>query len=189
MISDIFSYQISDFIMYSKEALGGLLSNYNDDIWPIQVFWVLISILIFYILVFKTRLFKLVFVFFSAAWFYTGWFFYKENFSSINLASNYAFYICALQGFLFLSLVFFKAVKFSKNFISLSIIFLCMFVPVEWLFKGDISEVTLFGWGPIPVSVASMALVSLIKGKVKLMLIAIPILTMIFALASHLYAQ
>ena len=64
-----------------------------------------------------------------------------------------------------------------------------MFVPVEWLFKGDISEVTLFGWGPIPVSVASMALVSLIKGKVKLMLIAIPILTMIFALASHLYAQ
>lgn len=189
MMSDVFSYQISDFIMYSKEALGGLLSNYNDDIWPTQLVWILISVFMFYILVFKNHLIKLVLLFFSLAWFYTGWFFYKENFSSINLASDYAFYFCVIQGLILLTFAFHKNISLSKNLLALCIIFLCMFVPFEWVYKDSISEVTMFGWGPLPVAIASVALVSLIKNRIKLLLLTIPLLIICFVVISHFYAQ
>ncbi|MCH2534100.1 MAG: hypothetical protein MK008_06635 [Bdellovibrionales bacterium] len=177
--------------MYSKEALGGFLSTYNKHIWPTQLVWVFVSIVIFYILVMKNQLTKLVLIFFSAAWFFTGWYFYKDHFSSINLASHYAFYLCAAQGAIILGFALLPSIRLNKNLLALSVLFVCFFVPFEWIFKDELLEVTLFGWGPLPVSIASLALIGLIIGlKIKLLLLSIiPSLILCFALASHFYAQ
>lgn len=189
MTIEVLKYKISDFIMFSQEALNAVYAQYNEDIWPAQIVWILLSAVVFYLLVFRRHHSHYIFLHFSGAWIFTGVYFYKQHFSSINIAAEYVFYVFVFQALLYL-FAFYKKISTLYNLLLYILLFILFFIPIDYILRESFAQVSLFGWGSLALSLAGISLALAMKNLIyKLFFIPIPITICAFTLINHFYAK
>lgn len=164
MISELSTYRITDFLMFSKEALFGVYESYNQALWPVQILFLLLSlILLGYFargfLLRTRREYLLISGAFSLAWIYQGLVFHTQYLSQIIWAAHYIAWLSLIQGILLLVFAFSSksATGIRKNWLSVSLFFIAAFAPLEILWGGSFSTVTLFPWGMSPLALGTLA--------------------------------
>jgi hypothetical protein len=107
------TYQITDFLMFSKDIYFLLFAGMNAKLWPIQpILWVLGVILV---LDFKSTSFSCFRdLYLPSLWFFLGWFFHLKYYATIQLAAAYFAFVFFIQA-LILTFWLFKEIKIQSR--------------------------------------------------------------------------
>jgi hypothetical protein len=89
-MSEWWTYQLSDFLMFSPEIYWRLVERYNRDVWPLQLL-ALVSgcVLLWLAAVPRPSAQRITAVVLAAAWLWTGWAFAWQRYATINWAAQY----------------------------------------------------------------------------------------------------
>lgn len=179
MIEKLRSYKPADTIPFSREVYDAVFIDYSTAIWPAQGVWLILSALLVFCCLSQARwAARLLAILLATAWLFIGIVFHQGFFLSINWSAQYLALLCGVEalGFLLLA-VFSKGVVVSitrpVEYLIASLLVLTLFVPIPALWTGDWQEVALFGWGPTPTAIGTLALLLLAKGRFSRMLLSI----------------
>lgn len=164
-MNELGTYRITDFVLFSKETLFEVYDAYNQQWWPLQIFWILLSFLILSFAkapsLFRSRILSVIL---SAAFLWSGSAFLIGQFQSINWVAQYFAYLffaeaalIFLLGALLGKFEIGSANKFSRLF-GLMLFALAAFVPFEIFFDHKLSPVLVFGFGADRTAVGTMGL-------------------------------
>lgn len=174
MIDDLSTYSIRDFILFSSEILLGLYQAYNQDIWPVQIVFMIFVLDAFALVLRKIKWSeKIFFVLLASAWFWTGLVFHQKYFVSINWSARYFSWYFVFEGvciFLFGAVANQLKFDFRKGF-PLWIGMICfgfsIFGPVlmNIVWGRNWNEILAFGWGPDQTALGTMGILLLLRGR------------------------
>lgn len=145
-LETLFSYELRDFLLFSRQIYLDLIISYHRASWPLQIFSVFFSGLLLASICFpeKIILYKLTLISFAISFVYIGKVFYLELFSTINWSANIVAYALFLQsGLIILSLFISRAesIILSKRYVSVSLLCGTIILPsfLILLLSKDIS--------------------------------------------------
>jgi hypothetical protein len=99
------TYQPSDFLMFSARTWGRLVEGWNAELWPLQPLLVLAAIgLVAAAAVRGPTLQGAITAVLALAWIWVGWAFHWERFSTINTGASWMAAAFAVQAALLLAL-------------------------------------------------------------------------------------
>src|SRR6185369_9229836 len=102
-MSEWWTYQLSDFLMFSPEIYWRLVARYNRDLWPLQLpalaaGWIALWLAIAP----RPGSQRITALILAAAWLWTGWAFHWQRFAAINWAAEYLAIAFGVQAVLLL---------------------------------------------------------------------------------------
>lgn len=162
----LFSYALSDFLLFSPETYFRLFERMNEALWPLQILLFGGALLVLW-LALKQRGLRLLAVVFAVAWLLVAWVFFWDRYQSINWAGGYFAAAAVLQALLLLQFTVWPAgySRRSQRPALLLLAFALLIQPLIVPFSGRGWQGTeLFGLAPDPTAVASVAFVLLVSG-------------------------
>ena len=195
MISTWLSYSFADLIMFSQESYQALISGYNQDIWPMQVLFFLLSIAILFFLFQKKEKFppKLIGMILVLCWIWCGQVYQWSYFQPINWLAKYFTLLFLVQAALIAITLLRGLIKFDRRMGPLRIIGLLMFIasaflPLRLFVTGEWDQVLLFGWGAQSTAVGTLGLLLLCRFRpLQIFLYVIPALWLFISLMTDIY--
>lgn len=169
MIDNLLSYEIRNFIMFSKEAYWATVEQHNADIWPWQILIVLLNFLWVY-LCFSKKYLKFLFIFVGFVWIFLANFFFQKYFLQIYWPAKYCTVVFNFYGLLLIASAFFK-IKYTgfnfKSYLGLILMLFSIIFPFNLLFGvNDLVATQLFGFGAESTAIGTIGFLMQFRSRV-----------------------
>jgi hypothetical protein len=179
-------------IPFTTESFFELFAEYNQEIYPVQIIFYLLSIFIIYLLVRKkyeaSRVISLILGFF---WLWMGFVYHILFFSKINPAAYVFGALFALQGLIFIYSGVYKDMlvfKFRKDIYSIAawlmIIYALVIYPLIGHFSGHIYPYAPEMSAPCPTTIFTFGLLLFTVQKFPKWLLVIPLLWSVLGISA-----
>jgi hypothetical protein len=180
-MSEWWTYTLYDFLMFSPQVYYRLFELHNRALWPAQLLTLGVGFAILHLLR-REGGHRLMAAMLGALWIWLAWAFFWERYATINWAAAYVAPFIAWQGFLFIWL---GAISERPIFVSsrgagemaglgLFASALVLYPVVALLMGRSWLSGEVFGIAPDPTAIATLALLALVKGRSRWLLMVIP---------------
>lgn len=193
-MSEWWTYELSDFLLFSPRVYYRMLELHNRALWPAQLLTSALGVAILSILLLRparargipARLIPALLIpaLLGALWIWIAWAFFWERYATINWASAYVAPAFALQGLFLIwsgtsrgGLVFARAgaVRDLAG-IGLFALALAAYPLIAPLSGRPWAAAEMFGIAPDPTAIATLAVLALAQGRMRWPLMIIPCL-------------
>lgn len=192
-MSEWWTYSLADFLMFSPRTWYRLIELYNRAIWPAQLVGVASGVVIVALLFGRReRRDQTIAALLAAAWLFTGWAFHYERYAQINWAAPWFAVAFAVEALLLVALgivagrLRFQPIAGRVAMIAAGLVGLIVVgYPLLAPFAGrPWTTAETFGVMPDPTALASVAALALLRGRVRWLLLVIPLLWCAIAAAT-----
>jgi len=183
-MSEWWTYQPSDFLLFAPRTYYRLFELYNGEIWPAQLFALLGGGAILALLGNPgPRQGRIIAALLAASWLWVAWAYHYSRYALINWAATYFAAVFALEAVLLMALGIGRGLTLAPplRWTSWAGIGLVVFALVFQPFIGPLvgrawSQVEIFAIAPDPTVLATLGVLALANGWPKWLLLPIPIL-------------
>lgn len=189
------SYSLSDFLMYSPRAYERLVELYNSAIWPAHVVAVVIGLILIGLAWRRHDMgMRFLMVLLSACWAWIAWAFLHERYASLHWAGHYM-----AMAYLFQALLLLAVARFARHAAQIKrtaypaiagyglMIAGIAFFPLAQRLSGVAwSQSEVFGLMPTPTAIATLGVLTLMRGWQKWLGCAVPISWLVYSGATRL---
>ncbi len=192
-MSEWWTYRLTSFLLFSPRTYYRLLELYNLAIWPSQLAGVAIGLAIVVLLVGKrNHRDRIIAGLLAVCWLWVAWAFHYQRYAQINWAAQwfamaFAFeaMLLAVVGVLAGRLVL-QPASGGKLRITTSIVAIsALGYPLLALLAGrPWTTAETFGVAADPTAIASVAVLALIRGRIRWLLLVVPLLWCAIAAAT-----
>lgn len=164
-MSEWWTYRIGDFLMFSRETYARLFERYNREVWPLHLLALTLGIVIL-VLAWRRRGGRATGAILAIAWLWVAWAFHLRRYSTIHLAATYFAAAFVVEAVLLLSI---PLVLSTRRF-GLALFAFALVVPPL------LPRHELFAMTPDPTALATIGIVLCAAGRLRLLLLVIPLL-------------
>ena len=166
-MSELLTYRLSDFLLFSPQTYYRLFELYNKDIWPIQILTLAFGAAITVLVVCKPVWHgRAVTAILSAVWLWVAWAYHLQRYATINWAAHFFAAGFAVEAGLLIwtgiirGRLVYTSASLALNRAGLGVfIFALVVQPFGGLLLGrSWSQVELFGIAPDPTVVATLGI-------------------------------
>ncbi|NVO13129.1 MAG: hypothetical protein HXX10_03755 [Rhodoplanes sp.] len=191
-MSEWWTYELSDFLMFSPRVYVRLLAAYNAAMWPAQVVTIALGLAAAALLLVPMRgRERLVPAALGVLWTLVAWAFLWERYATINWGALYAAPAFALQGVVLIAAGLSGRLSFpaTRSAGAIAAAALLVAIVLGWpllapLFGRPFDAAEVFGLVPDPTALATLALLAAIGGGARIVLMIIPALWSLIAAAT-----
>lgn len=175
------TYTLSDFLMFSPRTYYRLLELYNAAIWPLQLAGAAAGVAIAALLLRRRDdAGRVVAALLAACWLWIAWAFHWQRYAQINWAATWFSAAFALQG-VFLALLAGRLAPRTRGPSTWVAIALILFAiagyPLIAVATGRTwTSAETFGTAADPTAIATLAVLSFVRGSLRWLLILVPLL-------------
>jgi hypothetical protein len=192
-MSEWWTYRLTSFLLFSPSTYYRMLERYNLAIWPAQLAGVAIGLAIVALLIGKRRHHeRIVAGLLAACWLWIALAFHYQRYAQINWAATWfalAFacealllvVVGVLAGRLDLRLAKGGTLWIATSIVAISILGYPILAPLTgrpW------TTAEIFGVAPDPTAIASAAVLALVRGRIRWLLLVVPLLWCAIAAAT-----
>ena len=192
-MSEWWTYRLTSFLLFSPRTYYRLLELYNLAIWPAQLAGVAIGLAIVALLIGKRdHRDRIIAGLLAVCWLWVAWAFHYQRYARINWAAQWFAWAFAFQALLLVVVgvlagrLVLRPTGGRKLRIAISIVaitalgypFLALLAGRPW------STAETFGVAADPTAIASVAVLALIRGRIRWLLLAVPLLWCAIAAAT-----
>jgi hypothetical protein len=183
-MSELWTYRLSNFLLFSPRTYYRLFELYNAEIWPGQIVGLLVGVVILALLL-KPGSWqgRLICALLAACWLWVAWAYHYSRYASINWAATYFASAFAIEALLQIALGVGRGLAWRANARSIRrvgigvVIFAVVLQPLIGPLMGRAwSQVEVFAIAPDPTVVATLGVLIPARGWAKWLLLPIPIL-------------
>jgi hypothetical protein len=187
-MSEWWTYNLSDFLMFSPEIYWRLVERYNRDVWPLQLVALFAGCVLLWLAAAPRRgAHRIVELLLAAAWSWTGWAFAWQRYAAINWAAEYLAIAFGIEAALLVTAAVFDGARqaMSANTVSRRIGWLVaafgvLAYPAIGLLLGRaLAQAEVFGLMPDPTALTTLGLLLALRTRFRAWLAIIPALTFI----------
>jgi hypothetical protein len=187
-MSEWWTYNLSDFLMFSPEIYWRLMERYNRDVWPFQLVALVAGCVLLWLAAApRPGAQRIVAVVLSAAWLWTGWAFAWQRYAAINWAAQYLAGAFGVEALLLLIAAMLdrggvaERVNPVARRAGLLAIAIGVFVyPVMGLLFGrPLVQSEVFGLMPDPTALTTLGLLLALRIRFRAWLAILPALSLI----------
>ena len=191
------SYSLDDLLLFSPTTYFRLYELHNSALWPVHLLKVGIAL----VLLMLTRNRGpgwgwVVFLLLGILWGFVGWFFLYQQYAQINTAAPWFGLGFGLQSLLLLAVAVSKTNGFfiigvRSGYQSIPGLVLFLYALVMHPFIGIAdgrtwAGVEIFGMAPDPTALGTLGILMIYRGKLAVLLAAIPVLWLCITGLTHL---
>ena len=197
-MSEWWTYRLTSFLLFSPRTYHRLFELYNLAIWPAQLAGVAIGVAIVALLIGRHRQRdRIVAGLLAVCWLWVAWAWHYQRYAQINWVAPWFGVAFALQAMLLVGLgVFARRVVFApaeggRFWFSTSLfgIVVAGYPLLAPLAGRSWTTAEIFGVAPDPTALATVATLALVRGRIKWLLLILPILWCAIAAATQLAMQ
>ncbi len=192
-MSEWWTYRLTSFLLFSPRTYYRLLELYNLAIWPAQLAGVAIGLAIVLLLIGKHgHRGRIIAGLLAACWLWVAYAFHYQRYAQINWAAQWfaAAFACealllvavgVLAGRLGLQRASYGMSWIATSVVAISILGYPLLAPLTgrpW------TTAETFGVAADPTAIASVAVLGLVRGRIRWLLLAIPLLWCAIAAAT-----
>jgi len=183
-MSELWTYRLSNFLLFSPRTYYRLFELYNAEIWPGQIVGLLVGLVILALLL-KPGSWqgRLICALLAACWLWVAWAYHYSRYAWINWAATYFAIAFAIEAFLQIALGVGQGLAWRENAPWIRrvgigvVIFAVVLQPLIGPLMGrSWSQVEIFAVAPDPTVMATLGVLIAARGWAKWLLLPIPIL-------------
>lgn len=187
-MSEWWTYRLTSFLLFSPRTYHRLFELYNLAVWPAQLVGVAIGGAIIALLVGRSAYRdRIVAALLAACWLWVAWRFLYLRYAQINWVAPWFAAAFALEGLLLVALGTAGRIAFGRSKIALAMIaIVTLGYPLLAPLTGRAwTTAESFGVTPDPTAIATVAVLALAAGRIRWLLLAIPLLWCAIAAATQ----
>ena len=184
-MSEWWTYQLSDLLLFSPQTYYRLFELYNTDIWPMQILTLALGVSILALIHWNPPWHgRVVTAILAACWLWVAWAYHLQRYATINWAATYFAATFAIEAALLIwigviraRLVFLPTTRALYRvgiiiylFALIALPFISPLVGRKWV------QAEIFGIEPDPTAIATLGLLLLASGRTYWELLLIPLL-------------
>jgi uncharacterized protein DUF6064 len=184
-MSEWWTYRLTSFLLFSPRTYYRTIELYNIAIWPAPLAGIAVGIAIVALLLWKHgRSDRIIATLLAICWLWTGWAFHYERYAQINWVASWIGAAFALEAALLVAVgvvagkLAFERARGTTLWIAIALIAIVVAgYPLLAAITGRAwTSAEVFGTAPDPTALVTVAVLSLARGRVKWLLLAIPLL-------------
>jgi hypothetical protein len=187
MIEGLGNHRLSDFVLFSREALYSVFESYNADIWPLQLVWAVLAVMVFLLLRRgDPGSQRIALGIFGGAWLWVALAFHLRYFLPINWAATYFAWLFVIEAVMLFSFAMFgapfafdkRAQRAGTEMVGIVLFVAAALVPLGLLLGQGWRQTLLFGWGPDATALGTLGGLLAAKGRwaIRIVLMIPPII-------------
>jgi hypothetical protein len=194
-MSEWWTYELSDFLLFSHRVYVRLFELHNEALWPAQVVTLLIGAGILGAMVNPGRLApRVVPLALGTLWLWIAWSFFGQRYATINWAALYVAPVFAAQGLALIALAAGPGLALPDRHcrgalppagvivLALAVLTYPLVAPA---LGRPLAAAEVFGIAPDPTAVATLAILSASRGRARWLLMAVPLLWCVITGLTH----
>jgi hypothetical protein len=181
-VPDWWSYQLSDFLLFSPRAYWRMIELHNQALWPWQI-PVLAAGAVALVLAWRRRpgAARTIAIALAVAWAFVGWRFFAQSYAAINWVAPYVAPVFVLQALLLILAGISGGVSWHHHRLrratGVVLIAGALGYPLlSPLFGRAWSAAEPFGLAPDPTAIATLGFVLMVGGPAGVLLAPVPLL-------------
>ena len=182
-MSEWWTYTLSDFLLFSPRTYYRLLELYNLAVWPAQLLAAAIGLAIT-VAVARGAHDRLRDGLLAVCWLWIAWAFHFRHYAQINWMAPWFAGAFALQALLLVMLgvfamrLVFRPASGRERWIAASLVAITVLgYPLLAPLAGRAwTSAETFGMAPDPTAIATVAMMALIRGRIRWLLLIVPLL-------------
>jgi len=184
-MSEWWTYRLTSFLLFSPRTYYRLLELYNLAIWPAQLAGMAIGLAVLAMLIRKRGpRDRIIAGLLAICWLWVAWAFHYQRYAQINWVAPWFAAAFAFQAMLLLVLgvlagrIVFASPTGGKFWIATSVVGISVLAyPLLAPLAGrPWTTVETFGAAPDPTAIATVAAMALIRGRIRWLLLVVPLL-------------
>ena len=189
-MSEWWTYRLTSFLLFSPQTYYRTIERYNVDIWPAQVAGTAIGVAIIGLLTVKgaTRG-RIIAALLSGCWLWIGWSFHYQRYAQINWVAPWIGAAFALEALLLAaaggvarSTTMFTAAGHAFRIAIALIVMIVVGYPLLAPLTGrPWTTAEVFGVAPDPTALVTVAILALVRGRIRWLLLLIPLVWCLFS--------
>ena len=184
-MSEWWTYRLTSFLLFSPRTYHRLFELYNIAIWPAQLAGAAIGVAIVAFLIgHRTHRDRIVAGLLAMCWLWVAWAFLYQRYAQINWAATWFAAAFAFEALLLVALgVFAGRIVFAPprgtgfwiaiTLVTIAVVGYPLLAPLagrSW------TTAETFGVTPDPTAIATVAALALVRGRVRWLLLTVPLL-------------
>ncbi|HVE49327.1 MAG TPA: DUF6064 family protein [Casimicrobiaceae bacterium] len=188
-MSEWWTYTLSDFLLFSPRTYFRLFERYNAAIWPVQIAGAVLGVIAACRL---DRNPRLVLMLLAPCWLWIAWVFHHLHYAQINWAADVFAAAFALQAVMLLVVAFARSPRVDSRTAQVrcvqgfALVVVLGYPLLVFLAERTWTSAEAFGTAPDPTASVTLALLCAVADRSKWLLIVIPALWCIVAVATFL---
>jgi hypothetical protein len=187
-MSEWWTYNLSDFLMFSPEIYWRLVERYNRDVWPLQLLALAAGCILLWLAAApRPGAQRIAAVVLAAAWLWIGWAFAWQRYATINWAAQYLAAAYGVEALLLLIAAAFdrggeaaQANPLARRAGLLAIaIGVLVYPAIGLLFGRALVQSEVFGLMPDPTALTTLGLLLAVRIRFRAGLAIFPALSFI----------
>ena len=188
-MSEWWTYRLTSFLLFSPQTYYRTIERYNLEIWPAQLVGVAIGLAIIALLMVKgaTRE-RIIAALMAGCWLWIGWAFHYQRYAQINWAAPWIAATFALEALLLAAVGgiarrFVLSPAAGREFriaIALIAIIVVGYPLLAPLAARPWTTAEVFGVAADPTGLVTVAVLALVRGRIKWLLLVVPMLWCLF---------
>src|SRR5512143_4046014 len=186
-MSEWWTYRLGSFLLFSPRTYHRLFELYNEAIWPLQLATAALGLAIAALVVRRNRHGdRIVAGLLAACWLWTAWAFLYQRYAQINWVAPWFAAAFALEALLLLAagVVAGRAPldagrpRIAALLVAATVLGYPLLAPLggrAW------TAAEAFGVAPDPTAIATVAAIAAVRGRIRWLLLAIPVLWCVVA--------
>ena len=179
------TYRLTSFLLFSPRTYYRTIELYNLNVWPAHVLGLAIGIAIVGLLLTRIRhRDRIVAALLAICWLWIGWAFHYERYAQINWVAPWIGALFALEAALLVvagvigGRIVFERPSTGMSWLAISLIALAVVgYPLLTPLSGRTwTNAEAFGVAADPTALATVAALALVRGRIRWLLLAIPLL-------------
>ena len=184
-MSEWWTYRLTSFLLFSPRTYYRLIELYNVAIWPVQIVGAAIGLAIVALLVTKRGgRGRIIAGLLAVCWLWVAWAFQHQRYAQINWAASWFAAAFALQALLLVVLGVFagravlQPANDGKFRIATTVVAVAVFgYPLLAPLAGRAwTTAEMFGVAADPTAIATVAVLALVRGRIRWLLLGVPLL-------------
>jgi hypothetical protein len=194
-MSEWWTYELSDFLLFSHRVYVRLFELHNEAMWPAQVATLLVGAGILGAMASPGRVApRLVPLALGTLWLWIAWSFFGQRYATINWAALYVAPVFAAQGLALIALAAGPGLALAGRqdrgplalagaiVLALAVLAYPLVAPA---LGRPLAAAEVFGIAPDPTAVATLAVLSVSRGRARWLFMAVPFLWCVITGLTH----
>ncbi len=188
-MSEWWTYRLTSFLLFSPRTYYRTIERYNLEIWPAQLVGIAIGLAIIALLMLNgaTRE-RIIAALLAACWLWIGWAFHYQRYTQINWVAPWIAAAFALEALLLAAvggiarrIVLWPAAgrefRIALALIAIVVVGYPLLAPLN---GRSWASAEVFGVAADPTALVTLAVLALVRGRIKWVLLVIPLLWCLF---------
>lgn len=191
-MSEWWTYRLGSFLLFSPRTYHRLFELYNEAIWPLQLATAALGLVIAALVVRRSRHGdRIVAGLLAACWLWTAWVFLYQRYAQINWVAPWFAAAFALEALLLVAagVVAGRAPLEGggrPRIAALLMVATVLGYPLLAPLGGRAwTTAEAFGVAPDPTAIATVATIAAVRGRIRWLLLALPVLWCVVASLTH----